>query len=459
MKTFSGKKIFFSGIGGSGMSALAVFAADLGASVSGSDRDYDAGSGAAIYGMLLERGIRLLPQDGSGLDPSCDLMVASTAVESANPDIERARSLGINIQPRPEFLAQIIGNRPTIAIAGTNGKSSTSGMLAWVMRELGLDPDFIGGARVKQFRAGGNSGNSLSGGSGPLVVEACESDAAIASYSPEVTVLLNLSFDHRAVSETESLFQSLLNNTRGGIIINGDDERLRRLRTANRLSFGLGPDCGVRATGIGLEGLGSRFRVDDKEFRLAIPGLHNIYNALAVVAVLKDMGIPAEKVAGPLAEFAGLDRRFDIHLNSGDMLVVDDYAHNPDKITALMETLSSARETGILYIFQPHGYGPTRLLRKAYIDTFHRCLRAQDRLMILPIFYAGGTVARDISSEDLSRPLAEAGLDARTAPDRDSLLENLREWKTCVVFGARDESLSGLAADIARQLSAEVASG
>jgi len=455
MDTLSGKKIFFSGIGGSGMSALAAYAAGMGAAVSGSDRDYDSGSGAAIYSMLIESGIRLVPQDGSGLDSSCDLMVASTAVESANPDIKKAQSLGIPIQTRPEFLSLIIGQTSAIAIAGTNGKSTTTGMLAWVMRELGLDPGLIGGGRVKQFRSVGSAGNSLTGGSGPLVVEACESDTAIASYSPEVTVLLNLSFDHREVSETASLFQSLVDNTRRRVIINGDDAGLRRLRIENHVTFGIGPDCGVRASRVCLEGLSSRFVVDNAEFRLSLPGLHNVYNALAAVAVLKDMGIQPEKVAGPLAEFAGVDRRFDIHLNTGDLLVVDDYAHNPDKIAALMKTVSAAKEAGILYIFQPHGYGPTRMLRQAYVETFRACLRENDRLIILPIFYAGGTVAKDISSSDICRPLANAGLDVRTAPDRNFLFENLRGWQTCIVFGARDESLSDLAAEIAARMTAQ----
>ena len=442
------------------MSALAAFAADLGASVSGSDRDYDAGSGAGIYGMLLEKGIRLVPQDGRGLDPSFDLMVISTAVESANPDIKRAQSIGISIEPRPEFLARIVGESRTIAVAGTNGKSSTAGMLAWVMRELGLDPGFIGGGRVKQFRSGANVGNSLPGGSGPLVVEACESDTAIASYSPQVTVLLNLSFDHREISDTASLFQSLLDNTRGRVIINGDDERLSSMKTEKRLSFGLGEGCDVRATHIGCEALESRFMVDGTEFRLALPGRHNIYNALSVIAVLKDMGIPVESMVRPLAEFTGLDRRFDIHLNSGGFLVVDDYAHNPDKIAALMETVSSDRETGregILYIFQPHGYGPTRLLKDRYVETFRICLRREDRLVILPIFYAGGTVAKDISSADIISPLADAGLDVRSAPDRDFILKSLRGWKTIVVFGARDETLSNLAGKIAGKVARNIA--
>jgi UDP-N-acetylmuramate--alanine ligase len=160
------------------------------------------------------------------------------------------------------------------------------------------------------------------------------------------------------------------------------------------------------------------------------------------------MKIPLQETASVLREFTGIERRFDIHLNEGGRLVIDDYAHNPHKISSLMETVGRLRER-VCYIFQPHGFAPTRMMKDEYIDAFTRGLRNSDHLILLPIFYAGGTAGRDISSDDLAAGIRNNGKDAEVVEKRDDVLEKIRGWEAVIVFGARDETLSEFAAKIA----------
>lgn len=447
------EKIFFSGIGGSGMSALAAFLSARGQKVVGSDRDRDQGLNIRTFETLEHSGISLVPQNGEGLDASFSRVVFSTAVESGNPDAVKARELDLARISRPELLSEIINRYRSVAVAGTSGKSTTSGWLAWSLCQLGVEPGFLGGARVRQFHTRERLGNMLPGASDILVAEACESDKTIVHYHPRMAVLLNVSRDHHDVPETQDLFRKLCDHTAEQVIVNGDDPDLAGLSAPGMLRFGSSPGVDIRAENIDLKPLSSSFEVEGVAFTVRLPGLHNVYNALAVVAVLRCFGIELPQMVEPLGSFEGVERRFEIHLNQGGRLVVDDYAHNPDKIAALMTAVSRITASAC-YVFQPHGYGPTRFMKEGYIDTFRTFLRKEDRLLILPIFYAGGTVARDISSLDLVTPLAQTGLKVELLGDRGLLSEReqLAGVDTVVIFGARDESLSDLARTVATYL-------
>jgi UDP-N-acetylmuramate--alanine ligase len=448
----AGMKIFFSGIGGSGMSALAAFAAERGAHVFGSDREFDRQPDRAVFRMLAAKGVTMTPQDGSGMDESFNLAVFSTAVEPDNPDARRVAETGVRKILRPDFLAGIVNSHRSIAIAGTSGKSTISGMLAFVMHRLGLRPNFIGGGRVKQFRTESNPGNAITGQSDLLVAEACESDGSIVRYHPSIALISNLSLDHHKIEDTTVMFSMLAGQTRETIIINADDSCLRNVKTSgNVMTFGIDAPCDVRAENIAPDGFGTAFTVGGARLRISLPGIHNVYNALSVLAVLRALGVSPDQAATALAEFSGIERRFDIHLNENGRLVVDDYAHNPDKIAALMKTVAAMREN-VCYVFQPHGFGPTRLMREGYIDTFSKHLRNGDRLFLLPILYAGGTTDMSISSEDLAGPIRERGRNAETVENREALIDKMNSSDTWIIFGARDDSLSELAASIAQKL-------
>ncbi|NTU41955.1 MAG: hypothetical protein HGA78_02665 [Nitrospirales bacterium] len=447
-------RLFFSGIGGSGLSAIAGFMADRGHEVHGSDRAFDRDSNHPAYASLLSKGITIVPQDGKGIDRGFDLVIFSTAVERDQPEYTRALDLGIPTRTRPEYLAEIVSSLRTTAVAGTSGKSTTSGMLAFLMRELGMKPNFIGGGRVKQFRTPSNPGNSITGESDTLVIEACESDGTIIHYRPENTLLLNLDIDHHSVDETAGMFITLMENTSGIIVGNGDDFNLRRILPPRAALFSITATSTYRAEEIELSPLGSAFSVQGQRFSLQLPGKYNILNALACIALLAEMGQPLERISAALAGFQGVERRFDIHLNSGKGLVIDDYAHNPHKISALMQAVSKVRER-ICYIFQPHGFGPTRMMKDGYISAFSENLRDKDHLILLPIYYAGGTASHDISSRDLAEGIRQRGRSVEVVEDRSDILRQAGQRDCFIVLGARDESLSDIAASIARRLSEE----
>ncbi len=444
-------KIFFSGIGGSGVSAIAGFVADKGYSVSGSDRLFDRNPQHPVCRRLKEHGILIVPQDGAGIDKSFDLVVFSTAVEKDNPEFIRAHALGIPVRTRPEYLADIVSHCRTVAVAGTSGKSTISGMLAFLMQRLGMEPNFMGGGRVKQFKSEKNSGNYLAGKSDMLIFEACESDGTIVDYKPAYSIITNLDLDHHSVEETGQMFERLSDNTSGTVITGGDDKNLLSYKIRSSVRFSIDRDSEYQALDIEYQPFRTLFKVNGQNFELSLPGRHNLYNALACIALMAELGTPLKEISEALPEFSGIERRFDIHLNNGRYLVIDDYAHNPHKISSLMLTMKEISKK-VCYIFQPHGYGPTRLMKKGYIETFAENLRDSDHLVLLPIYYAGGTTSKDISSRDITDEIQVMGKSAETIEDRGSILDIPGRWDSYVVFGARDDSLSDLAEEIAERL-------
>ncbi len=433
------------------MSAIAGFMADRGHNISGSDRAFDMNSAHPLKKTLEAKGIMIVPQDGSGINSSYDFAVFSTAVEADRPEALRAAKEGITVKTRPDYLAEIVGSFRAIAVAGTSGKSTTSGLLAFLMERLGLSPNFIGGGRVKQFMTNTETGNYLSGDSDSLIIEACESDGSIIKYHPEHTIILNLDLDHHPVQVTEGMFRTLIKQTKGMVILNADDRNLSGIRGNDAITFSVHNRSTYKAEEIAYHQFSTEFILHGTKYSLPLPGAYNLYNALACIAFLIEIGIPPDSIRTALKGFQGISRRFDIHLNNGNKLVIDDYAHNPHKITALMETMQKMRE-GVCYIFQPHGFGPTRMMKKEYIQAFSMNLRETDHLFLLPIFYAGGTASRDISSRDLAEALQAEGKSADAVESREDIIQGAGDYDCYVVMGARDDSLMNLAASIAVQL-------
>jgi len=433
------------------MSAIAGFMADKGHDVYGSDRAFQNNPAHPAYLTLKAKGALIVPQDGKALDSSFDLAVFSTAVEADQPEVVRAGELGIKTRTRPEYLADIVAEHRTIAIAGTSGKSTVSGMLAFVMKQLGMSPNFIGGGRVKQFRSPSNPGNSIVGDSDLLVVEACESDGSIVNYKPKQSVILNLDLDHHSIGETARMFGLLAMNTEEKVFVNADDIDLKSVAIKEPVHFSINSPSGYTPEDIVLKPFGTDFRLKGTLLSLSIPGKYNLYNALATVAVLSEMGIAMKDIAPVLPEFRGIERRFDVYLNEGGKLVIDDYAHNPHKIASLMEAMVKVKEK-ICYIFQPHGFGPTRMMKDGYVNVFARHLRPADRLILLPIYYFGGTAVRDISSEVLAQGIRDDNRSAIAVENRGAVLDNAGAWDNYVILGARDETLSDFAKELATRL-------
>ncbi len=453
----------FAGVGGSGMSALAQYHALGGGRASGSDRAFDRGERAEMRRRLAAAGVTVTPQDGSGLADAtaaarprlCDALVVSTAVEESVPDVAAARRLGVPILHRADLLARAAAERRTIAVAGTSGKSTVVAMIFEILRGAGRDPSVITGGDLLSLQDFDCLGNAWSGAGDLLVIEADESDGTLTRYAPWAGVLLNLQRDHKEIDELAGLFATFRERTRGPFLA-GEDANLDPF-AAGATRFGLGPGCAVRALDVDPRPDGSRFMVAGVRFDLPAPGLHNVRNAVAAIAACEALGVsPAEMVA-PLRGFRGVARRFQVVGREKGVEVIDDFAHNPDKIAAALDTARARAPRGrVLAVYQPHGFGPTRFLRDALIEAFAAHLRPTDHLWLPEIFYAGGSVTRDISSRDIAAGVAARGVPAGFAESRDDLTAPVaaeaRPGDVVIVMGARDPTLTEFCTKILRFL-------
>jgi len=442
-------RFHYAGLGGSGMSALAQFQVMTGGRASGSDRAFDHGERASLRAQLEGLGIEVLPQDGSGIGPDCAALIVSTAVEEQVPDYTAAVARGVPIVHRSELLAHFVSAYRSIAVTGTSGKSTVTAMIFEILRGAGRDPSVITGGDLPLLQAEGLPGNAYAGSSDLLVVEADESDGSLIRYAPAIGVILNLQRDHKEMADVAAMFHVLRARIRDALVV-GDAENLDAF-AGGALRFGLSPRADIRGLDVVLGASSSRFRVEDTEFELPVPGEHNVMNALAAIAACRIVGVPLADMVGPLARFSGISRRFQTVGHAGGIEVVDDFAHNADKIAAAIRT-AHLRAKRVLAIYQPHGYGPTRFLRPDFVATFARELKPEDRLWMLEVFYAGGTATRDFSAADIVAEIAARGTAAEFAPSRDWLIAKLAEQASpgdlVLVMGARDPSLTELARSV-----------
>ena len=447
-------RFHYAGLAGSGMSALAQFQAMTGGRASGSDRAFDRGERGELRRQLEALGIEIFPQDGSGIGEDCAALVVSTAVEEQVPDFATAREKAIPILHRSELLAHFVASRRTIAVSGTSGKSTVTAMIFEILEGTGRDPSVITGGDLRLLRAKGLPGNAWAGASDILVIEADESDGTLVNYAPAIGVILNLHRDHREMAEVESMFRVLRARAREALVV-GEDANLDAL-AGGALRFAFGPAADIRAEDVELRPEGSTFRVDGVTFTLPVPGRHNVMNALGAIAAARTLDVPLADMAGPLAAFQGVGRRFEIVGSARGVEVVDDFAHNAEKIAASLRT-AQARSPRVLAIYQPHGYGPTRFLRRDFVETFANVLRPQDRIFMLEVFYAGGTATRDFSAADIIAEIAARGRLAEFAPSRDWLLGRIAAEAApgdlVLIMGARDPTLT----DFAKSLVASIA--
>ena len=449
----SAGRFHYAGIAGSGMSALAQFQAMRGGRVSGSDRAFDQGGRPEARQALERLGIEVLPQDGSGTGEGCAALVVSTAVESEVPDYARARERDVPIVHRSELLAHFVRTHRTIAVAGTSGKSTVVAMVFEILRALDAAPSVITGGELATLQRQGLWGNAYASGSDLLVVEADESDGSLVHYQPALAVLLNLHKDHKETGEVAALFSVFARCAREACVV-GEDVALRHLAPGAR-TFGFGREAVVRGVEVMLDAEGSTFEVDGVRFTLAVPGRHNVENALAAIATCQALGFRTAALAKPLAGFHGVARRFESLGRARGVEVVDDFAHNPAKIAAAIAT-AQRRARRVLAVYQPHGYGPTRFLRHDLVDAFAAALSPEDSLWLLEVFYAGGTAKRDFSAADIAAEVAAHGVRAEFAASREALVSRLteeaREGDLVLIMGARDPSLATLARTIVAAL-------
>ncbi len=453
-----GKSYFFVGIGGSGMMPLAMILAGQGATVAGSDRSLDAGRLPAKFDDLARRGVALFPQDGSGITSPDQIVVASAAIEASVPDMVRAAELGNARMTRAELNAQLFNAAPqSIGVAGTSGKSTVTGMIGWILHACGCDPTVMNGAVMKNFVSpDAPFASALVGASGAYVSEVDESDGSIALYRPGIAVLNNVSLDHMPMAQLIELFGAFIAKAGKAVVNldNGEGAALAMTQPADRLiSFAIESEADLVARNIEQQHSGAAFDLHARgeapvRVTLQVPGRHNVSNALAALGAAQAAGVPLDEAVRAIAGFAGLKRRFELVGEAGGVAVIDDFGHNPDKIAATLDTLH-AFPGRLLLLFQPHGYGPLKVMRSELVAMFAEKLAADDLLILPDPVYQGGTVKREVTSADIVTDVAASGRLALHIPEREAAAAHLaaqaRPGDRIVVMGARDDTLSLLA--------------
>jgi UDP-N-acetylmuramate--alanine ligase len=454
------KNVFFIGVAGTGMSAIAQYLKGIGKDVSGSDRYFHPNEPNETKEKLEAEGIRCFLQNGEGITSETDLVVVSTAVEDTVEEVTKAKQLNIPIIKRAELLALIARSKKTIAVGGTSGKSTTSAMLFDILQHAGLEPSIISGAGLTSIIKEGKIGNAKVGSGDWLVIEADESDGSIVNYTPEIGLLINIDKDHKEIETLIEIFEQFRKNTSQFFVVNQSHALAKGLSAnpAHNFSVDKNDDAAFHATDFKQDGFSISFNIvhkalseverslitDHSSFILHSLGKHNMENALAAATVAHLIGVPLTTAAEALKTYEGIYRRHQIIGQKNNVWLIDDYAHNPAKCAASIEACQPLAKKVIAW-FQPHGYGPTKFLRNDFVEEINKALRPQDEIWMSEIFYAGGTAVKDISANDLINDLKAKGAQAFFVENRNDLVTALRPHFTedCVLLlmGARDPSL------------------
>jgi UDP-N-acetylmuramate--alanine ligase len=402
--------IHFVGIGGSGMSGIAEVLLTLGYTVSGSDLKR-----SATTDRLVGLGARVFEGHAAAHVAGANVIVTSTAVSPDNPEVADARRLGIPVIPRAEMLAELMRLKYGVAVAGSHGKTTTTSMTALVLDRGGLDPTVVVGGRLGVLGSGARLGKGEF-----LVAEADESDRSFLKLSPTIAVVTNIDREHldtyRGLEDIQEAFLGFVNKVPfyGSVVLCLDDGPVQDIlpRVARRVvTYGVSPQAHVSAREIDVAPTASHFTVtaggsELGRINLAVPGAHNVANALAAVAVGLDLGLPFESIRLGLESFTGVDRRFQIRGEAGDLVVVDDYGHHPTEIRATLDTLrrlAGARRTVVL--FQPHRFTRTQALW----DEFCRAFHAADVVILTDIYQASEAPIPGITAEALAQGIVDHG--------------------------------------------------
>lgn len=464
--------VHFVGVGGIGMSAIAAVLAARGLKVSGSDRFFDRGERADDFRRLARAGIRLSRQDGSGVTSRVKGIVVSTAIERSNPDLGRARALGIPSFHRSEILSLLADGGRGIAVAGSSGKSTTAGILGWILAACGWDPTVVNGAAVANFEGPAALGNARAGSPSLVVFEADESDGTVVEYRPFVTILTRVDRDHGDPGRIRGMFERLLSRTLFFAVGLGDDPAVRAIvrRHPRGLLFGERQGSMHRVAAIRPEAAGVSWRFLGTDWHLPVPGRHNALNASAAILAARTLhsppegaglglawgraGDPLPEIRRALARFRGIRRRLERLGEARGVLVFDDYAHNGAKVEAACSALRGIGRR-LRVLFQPHGFGPARFLGQDWGRAFRKALGKDGRVFVLPIYDAGGTADRSISSEDLASAWKRLGVPCEAVPRENAAAaaaSACRKGDLACVMGARDPALPALGRAVLRAL-------
>ena len=437
------RKVHFVGIGGIGMSGIAEVLLNLGYRVSGSDL-----AESDTTHRLQKLGAEIFLGHGAENLKEADVVVTSSAVRRDNPEVLAAHEHLVPVIPRAEMLAELMRMKYSIAVAGTHGKTTTTSMIATVLAHGGLDPTAVIGGKLNAFGS-----NAKLGQGNLLVAEADESDGSFLRLTPTIAIVTNIDPEHldhyRNLEEIQSAFLEFINKVPfyGLAVLCLDQENVQALipRVSKRfVTYGLTSQANYRATEISFHGLSSTFRafVDDRELgqiSIRMPGMHSVYNALATIAAAFELEVGFGVIHEALESFSGVQRRFQIKGEWGDVMVVDDYGHHPTEIKATLSAAKSGWERRTVVIFQPHRYTRTRDLFREFLTAFNQA----DVLFLTGIYAASEDPIPGVKVEDLCEGIKGHGhKDVTLVPDKSQVVEQvlprLRPGDMVITLGAGD---------------------
>ena len=438
------KHIHFVGIGGIGMSGIAEVLLNLGYKVSGSDmKDSD------ITERLRKLGGEIAIGHRAENVTSPHVVVISSAVRNDNVEVVAAREKQVPVIPRAEMLAELMRLKYGVAIAGAHGKTTTTSMVATVLAAGGIDPTVVIGGKLNSL--GGS--NAKLGQGDFLVAEADESDGSFLKLSPTIAVVTTIDEEHldyyKDIHEIKDAFLTFINKVPfyGVAILCLDQPHIQALIQSVQKryqTYGMSSQADYQAKDVALKPLGSRFKVvhlgqDLGWFELSVPGVHNINNSLAAIAVALELEVDLETIRTALKEFAGVQRRFQIKGEVNGIIVVDDYGHHPTEVRATLAAAASGLERRVVVVFQPHRYTRTQHLLQEFFTAFNQA----DKLIVMEIYAAGEKPIPGVSGQALFEGIKKYGhKDVTFLPDRDTivphLVEALKKGDLLITLGAGD---------------------
>ncbi len=433
-------RIFLVGIGGIGMSGLAQFLVKCGYTVAGSDRALNQSAMRQLFDALRAQGIELYPQDGSGVKTfHPDALVLSSAIENDNPDLT---AFSGPLFHRAAILATLCQRQQCafIGVAGSCGKTSVAAWIASVLANLHFPITMINGGYVNDFAAELRPGNFFTADHPQFIIaEIDESDRSIDYYAPDYGIVLNIGDDHYGRQELADEFNKFLARCKCAAIAPASLKTLLNAKTYF--------DDTVH--GYRTDASGIYFTCDEQQFHSSQCGQHSAINGAAVYAVLRQAlvatQLSSQAIADAMEKFKGVRQRFDIVVNDPKTghIVINDYAHNPEKIAAAVNAAQERFARPLTILFQPHGFKPLEFMRAPLKQELQRVLKKEDTFAFLPVYYVGGTTSFAPSSEEVAQEYATAGMNVKYMPSREAAAEYIasKQDTVCLVLGARDPSL------------------
>ena len=422
------KHIHFVGIGGIGMSGIAEVLINLGFSVSGSDlKESDITRRLISLGGIISYG-----HSRENLK-NVDVVVISSAVKDDNPEVIEANRRLVPVIPRAEMLAELMRLKKGIAVAGTHGKTTTTSMVATILASAGVDPTVVIGGKLDSIKS-----NAKLGQGDYLVAEADESDGSFLYLSPTISVVTNIDPDHLDyygdMDEMLDAYLDFINKLPfyGLAVLYIDNKNVQLLLPKIKkrfITYGMSVQADLHATDIEFEGMKTSFSLIFKgetvgRLGIGMPGVHNINNALAAIAIAMEMDIPFDVIRDAISGFGGIQRRFQVKGEAAGIMVVDDYGHHPEEIKATLSAAKGGWDRRVVVVFQPHRYSRTRDLFNDFVTAFNDA----DTLILTDIYPAGEEAIEGITGERLFEEIERHGhRDVSFVPDRNNLPAFLRE--------------------------------